>query len=98
MLFRSVRLTAARMYRPRPYSGRVLLVKRTRQLVGRYRDRNFGWHEVVQNEIETCGVNSIDHLEIFKPEPDRALVAQTLRRSIDEVIGESAGHLSSGVD
>lgn len=93
----SVRLTAARMYRPQPYSGRVLLVKRTRHLVGRYRDPNFGWRDAIQNEIETCGVNSLDHLEIFKPEADRVLVAQTLRRNIDEVIGESCGHWS-GVD
>jgi hypothetical protein len=83
------------MYRPAPYSGRVLLVKREGNLVGRYRDPNFGWGEVVRNEIEICRVNAIDHLEIFKPELDRVLVAQTLRKSIDKVVGESFGCLSS---
>jgi thioesterase domain-containing protein len=93
-----VRLNAARMYRPAPYSGRVLLVKRERHLVGRYRDPKFGWGDVVRNEIEICRVNSIDHLEIFKPELDRALVAQTLRKSIDEVVERSFGCLSSGAN
>ena len=91
----TVRILAARKYRPAPYSGRVLLVKREVNLVGRYRDPNFGWGEVVHNEIEICRVNAVDHLEIFKPELDRALVAQTLRKSIDKVVGESFGSLSS---
>jgi thioesterase domain-containing protein len=93
----SLRITAARKYRPQPYTGRVLLVKREHDLVGRYRDPKFGWGGVVRNEIEICSVNSADHLEIFKPELDRVLVAQTLRRSIDQVVGGSFGCLSSGV-
>ncbi len=93
-----IRLTAARKYRPAPYSGRFLLVKRERHLVGRYRDLNFGWGGVVRNQIEICRVNSVDHLEIFKPELDRALVAQTLRKSIDQVVGGSLGYLSHGAD
>jgi thioesterase domain-containing protein len=94
----TIRQAAARMYRPAPYSGKVLLVKRERHLVGRYRHPNFGWDDVVQNEIEICRVNSVDHLEIFKPEMDRMRIAQTLRRSIDEVVGESLGCLPSAVD
>jgi len=90
----TVRITAARRYRPAPYSGRVLLVKRERHLVARYRDPNLGWGGVIQSEIEICRVNSIDHLEIFKPELDRVLVARTLRKSIDEVVGGSLGCLS----
>jgi thioesterase domain-containing protein len=93
----TIRITAARMYRPAPYSGRVLLIKRDRSLVGRYRDPNFGWGDVVQNQIEICRVNSVDHLDIFEPELDRALVAQTLRRSIDEVVRRSSICFSSGV-
>lgn len=85
----TIRVTAARMYRPAPYSGRVLLVKRERDLVGRYRDPNFGWGGVVQGEIEICNVSSADHLEIFKSELDRSTVAQRLRRRIDEAIGAS---------
>jgi thioesterase domain-containing protein len=91
----TVRILAARNYRPAPYSGRVLLVKRKGNLVGRYRDPNFGWGDVVRNEIEICRVNAVDHLEIFKLEHDRVIVAQTLRKSIDKVVGESFGRLSS---
>src|SRR5277367_391632 len=83
----SPRVIAARRYRPAPYSGRFLLVKRERDLVGRYRDPNFGWGKVVQGRIEVCQVSAADHLEIFKSELDRAAVAQRLRRSMDEVIG-----------
>lgn len=85
----SARVIAARMYRPAPYSGRILLVKRERDLIGRYRDPQFGWGDVVQGQIEVCNVSSADHLEIFKSEPDRLIVAQRLRRSIDEAIGAS---------
>jgi len=88
----TVRILAARHYRPAPYSGRFLLVKRKGILVGRYRDPSFGWGQVVQNEIEVCRVDAIDHLEIFKPEHDRVLVAQTLRKSIDTVVRESLGY------
>jgi len=94
----TIRIAAARKYRPGPYLGRVLLVKRDRNLAGRYRDPNFGWGGLVHNEIEICRVTAIDHLEIFKPEPDRVLVAQTLRRSIDEAVGKSFGYVSSSVD
>jgi thioesterase domain-containing protein len=85
------RVLAARRYRPAPYAGRLLLVKRNRELVGRYRDSHFGWGEVVRGEIEVCTVSSTDHLEIFKSELDRAAVAQRLRRCIDEIIGTSSG-------
>jgi thioesterase domain-containing protein len=87
----SPRVIAARMYHPAPYSGRVLLVKRERDLIGRYRDPLFGWGDVVQGQIDVCKVSSPDHLEIFKSEPDRLVVAQRLRRCIDEVIGSPIG-------
>jgi len=82
----STRVIAARRYRPAPYSGKVLLVKRERDLVGRYRDPFFGWGELVRGKIEICKVGATDHLEIFKSEIDRSNVAQRLRESIDEVI------------
>jgi thioesterase domain-containing protein len=82
----SVRVIAARKYRPRPYSGRVLLIKREQELIGRYRDPLFGWGSVVSGKLEVCKVSAIDHLEIFKSELDRLAVAQNLRRSIDEVM------------
>jgi oxalate---CoA ligase len=85
----SPRIIAARKYRPAPYTGRVLLVKRDRELFGRYRDQLFGWGEVVQGEIEICKVSSADHLEIFKSDLDRSTVAERLRGCIDEAIGGS---------
>jgi thioesterase domain-containing protein len=84
------RVIATRNYRPAPYSGGFLLIKRDRELIGRYRDPYYGWGEVVQGEIETCMVSSADHLEIFKSELDRFIVAQRLRRNIDEVVGTSS--------
>jgi thioesterase domain-containing protein len=86
----SPRILAARNYRPGPYSGRFLLVKRDRELFGRYRDLYFGWGKVVQGEIEICKVSSADHLEIFNSELDRSTVAERLRRCIDEAVGGSS--------
>ena len=78
--------TAARHYRPASYSGGFLLVKRDRELIGRYRDPYYGWGEVVQGEIDVCTVSAADHLKIFESELDRSSVAQRLRRRIDEVL------------
>jgi thioesterase domain-containing protein len=82
------RMQAARKYRPAPYAGRFLLVKRT-HMTGRYLHPSFGWSAVVKGKIEVCKVESLDHNEIFKAESDRAAVAQALNRAIDEVIEES---------
>lgn len=82
----SMRVVAARQYRPGSYPGRVLLIKRERELIGRYRDPYFGWGEVVLGKIDVCNVSSLDHLEIFKSESDRVAVAQSLTKCIDDVI------------
>lgn len=82
----SMRVIAARKYRPGSYPGRVLLVKREHELIGRYRDRYFGWGDVVSGKIDICNISSLDHLEIFKSELDRTAVAQSLGKCIDEVI------------
>jgi thioesterase domain-containing protein len=79
------RIRAARKYRPAPYAGRFLLVKRTGYFTGRYLHPSFGWSEVVQGKIDICKVSSIDHLEIFKSESDRISVAEALLSSFDEV-------------
>jgi thioesterase domain-containing protein len=82
------RVVAAQNYRPAPYSGRVLLVKRSTGLKGRYLDPQFGWGEVVQGKFEVCLVNA-EHHEIFKSKPDREFIAQKLRSGISESIEES---------
>jgi thioesterase domain-containing protein len=88
------RMQAARKYRPAPYVGRFLLVKRT-HMTGRYRHPSFGWSAVVRGKVDVCKVSSLDHNEIFKAESDRVAVAQALNLLIDEVIEESAGHPNS---
>ena len=84
------RIEAARRYRPAPYAGRFLLVKRTRHFTGRYLDPSFGWSEAVQGKIDICKVSATEHLEIFKSEPDRVAVGRALRRGIDEALGASS--------
>ena len=81
----TARITAARKYRPKPYTGRFLLFKRHRELGGRYLDARLGWGDAVRGKIEVCQLSTNDHLEIFKSEIDRTLVAQKLRSCFDEV-------------
>ncbi|MGH8335845.1 MAG: thioesterase domain-containing protein, partial [Gammaproteobacteria bacterium] len=81
-----IRIRAARKYRPAPYSGKVLLFKRHREIMGRYLDPKFGWGGVVRGDLEICPVDAIDHLEIFKTELDRAAVVENLRRQLNEII------------
>ena len=85
----SVRMQAAAKYRPAPYTGRFLLVKRMHR-PGRYRHPSFGWSAVVKGKVDVCRVSALDHNEIFKAESDRGAVAQALNRVIDEVIEESS--------
>jgi thioesterase domain-containing protein len=90
------RIELARKYRPAPYSGRVLLFKRHSELTGRYLDPWFGWAEAVRGDMEICQVNALDHLEIFKSELDRAVVAQKLRDNFNEADGTSYNLQSFG--
>jgi oxalate---CoA ligase len=83
------RIVAAQKYRPSPYGGRVLLVKRYRGLEGQYFDPEYGWGKVVQGRIEICLTTATEHLEILESESDRELVAKTLRSCIEEVEASS---------
>jgi amino acid adenylation domain-containing protein len=84
----SERIAAARAYRPQPFEGRFLLFKSWRRLGGRYRDSLFGWGEVVRGDVEVCQLSAEEHLDLFKSEVDRKLVAQKLRIAFDEVAAE----------
>ena len=91
------RMIAARRYRPKPYAGRFLLFKPHHELGGRYRDARLGWGETVRGKIEVCQLGADEHLEIFKSELDRTLVAQKLRSAFDEVAATlAAGNRSRG--
>ncbi|MBF6571308.1 MAG: hypothetical protein IVW54_20800 [Candidatus Binataceae bacterium] len=87
-----VREAAAGEYRPEPYAGRVLLVRRHRGLTWQMRhlEADFGWGETVRGGLEVCMVEATDHLEIFKAEGDRMLIAQTLRRYFAEIEARSS--------
>jgi thioesterase domain-containing protein len=78
------RISAARKYRPTPYVGHVLLIRRTRGLTGRYRDPHYGWGGVIGGKLELCLVDARDHTQIFESESDRAGVAQRLQACFDE--------------
>jgi hypothetical protein len=80
------RIQMARRYHPAPYSGKVLLFKRFRELTGRYRDPQFGWGKILRGDFEISHLNAIDHLEIFKSEFDRTLVARKLRAILDDTV------------
>jgi thioesterase domain-containing protein len=87
------RIAAALNYRPEPYPGKMLLVKRNCDFTerGRYLDSQFGWREVVKGEIEVCSLSADNHLEIFKAEHDRTLVARKLQSCFEQVAESFAG-------
>ena len=92
-----VEIAAARRYRPAPYSGKLLLVKRYRGLNWRWQliEPDFGWSEMVRGGLEVCLVEAAEHVEIFKSESDRVLIAETLQQWFDEVeLRRSAGRSS----
>jgi thioesterase domain-containing protein len=67
---------ASRAYVPRPYAGRVLLFKRTEELIGRYRLQDNGWRRVVRGGLEVVNVAG-GHLALLA-EPGVARVATEL--------------------
>jgi len=89
------RIQLARKYHPAPYSGKVLLFKRHRELTGRYRDPQFGWGSTIRGDLEICQMSATDHLEIFKSECGRTLVARKLRDRIDEIVGRLSSRRES---
>jgi hypothetical protein len=90
------RIDLARAYHPDPYPGGVLLFKRTGPFVGRYRDRQFGWGDIVNGALRICPVTALDHLEVFKSAADRFTVARALREQFAAIAAEHFSPGSSG--
>ena len=67
---------ATRSYMPQPYIGRVLLFKRTLDLIGRYRQPDNGWGRVVSDGLEVCRIEG-DHFALLA-EPGVDLMADKL--------------------
>ena len=67
---------ATRSYVPQPYSGRVLLFKRTRDLTGRYRQPDNGWGRVVGDGLEVFRIEG-GHLDLLA-EPGVGALAEKL--------------------
>jgi acyl-CoA synthetase (AMP-forming)/AMP-acid ligase II/thioesterase domain-containing protein len=71
---------ATRSYEPQRYSGRVLLFKRTLDLVGRYRQPDNGWGRVVRNGLEVYRIEG-DHLALLA-EPGVDVLADKLAEAM----------------
>jgi acyl-CoA synthetase (AMP-forming)/AMP-acid ligase II/thioesterase domain-containing protein len=71
---------ATRSYVPRPYSGRVLLFKRTLDLIGRYRQPDNGWGRVVRDGLEVYPIEG-DHLALLA-EPGVDVLADKLAEAM----------------
>ncbi len=71
----------ARNYKPEPYDGRVLLLRRKHRPTGDYRDPEYGWGQLTSNlEIHDVAGN---HMDIFL-EPGVDSVADKLRSALSE--------------
>jgi oxalate---CoA ligase len=71
---------ATRSYVAQPYSGRVLLFKRTRDLIGRYRQPDNGWGRVVGDGLEVYRIEG-DHLALLA-EPGVDVLAEKLAEAL----------------
>lgn len=71
-----------RCYRPRPYSGRVVVFQRSERPVDRYRDPGSGWDELVTGGLEVYEVPG-DHMSIFL-EPNVKVMAMKLRECLTD--------------
>ena len=71
---------ATRSYVPRPYAGRVLLFKRTIDLIGRYRQPDNGWGRVVRDGLEVYPIEG-DHMALLA-EPGVDVLADKLAEAL----------------
>ena len=71
---------ATRSYVPRPYAGRVLLFKRTLDLIGRYRQPDNGWGRVVRDGLEVYPIEG-DHIALLA-EPGVDVLADKLAEAL----------------
>jgi thioesterase domain-containing protein len=65
-----------RRYRPKPYTGRVVLVRRSLRAISRYLDSKLGWEGVIGGEFEIVEIQG-GHSDMFN-EPQVQCTAATL--------------------
>jgi len=85
--FENIALHTMRNYRPKPYSGRVVLIRGESRPRGRFRDDEFGWSHLVAGGFELHFVPG-DHEGIFR-EPNVETLAKTLRACLDAALETS---------
>lgn len=73
-------------YRPKPYSGPVLLFRRTQRPVGPGQDNSLGWADVVKEELTIVNVPG-DHEDMFR-EPQVGTVAAQLSMFMRDPTGD----------
>jgi len=84
---------AVSRYQPRPYAGRVLLFQRNARPVGRYRDPEYGWGELV-GKLEIHNVPGA-HVDMFL-QPGVEIVAEKLDGCLREVQKSTRNTISAG--
>jgi len=79
-----------RNYRPKPYSGRVVIIRCESRPEGRFRDDEFGWSGLAAGGLELHFVPG-NHVDMFR-EPNVETLANTLRACLDTALETSAGN------
>ena len=79
-----------RNYRPKPYSGRVVIIRCESRPEGRFRDDEFGWSGLAVGGLELHFVPG-NHVDMFR-EPNVETLANTLRACLDTALETSAGN------
>jgi len=65
-----------RRYRPKPYTGRVVLVRRSLRAISKYLDWKLGWDGVIAGEFDVVEIQG-GHSDMFN-EPEVQRTAATL--------------------
>ena len=81
---------AVRNYRPKPYSGRVVIFRCESRPEGRFRDDRYGWSGLAVGGLELHFVPG-NHVDMFR-EPNVEIMANTLRACLDTALQTSAGN------
>jgi thioesterase domain-containing protein len=92
--FEKIALHAMFNYRPKPYPGRVVLIRAESRPKGRFRDDKFGWSPLLAGEFEVRFIPG-GHNDMFQ-EPGVETLAKTLNTCLDAAQETSPGNYRRG--
>ncbi len=67
-------------YEPKPFAGRMMVIRSSREPMGRFLDKKLGWGEFANGGVEPVVIPG-DHWSVFR-DPGVSLIAQHIEAAV----------------